>query len=74
MSKAGKIQSIPTTSVTGYWDEGSDNEFPEQVRIVMSNGKRVWYQLPVEQPHPAFRKVIDLLDNMPVYGGYKYKK
>ena len=73
MSDRGKIQTIPTTMVTGYWDPGSSSEIPEEIKIVMANGTRAMYRLQVEQPHPQCLKAIDLIRimNETTYGGYK---
>ena len=73
MNERGKIQTIPTTMVTGYWDPGSSSEIPEAIKIVMSNGTRAVYRLQVEQPHPQCLKAIDLIRimNETTYGGYK---
>lgn len=73
MSDHGKIQTIPTTMVTGYWDPGSSSEIPEAIKIVMANGTRAVYRLQVEQPHPQCLKAIDLIRimNETTYGGYK---
>ena len=75
MSDRGKIQTIPTTMVTGYWDPGSSSEIPEAIKIVMANGTRAVYRLHVEQPHPQCLKAIDLIRIMTynTYGGYKAK-
>ena len=73
MSDRGKIQTIPTTMVTGYWDPGSSSDIPEAIKIVMANGTRAVYRLQVEQPHPQCLKAIDLIRimNETTYGGYK---
>lgn len=73
MNDRGKIQTIPTTMVTGYWDPGSSSEIPEAIKIVMVNGTRAVYRLQVEQPHPQCLKAIDLIRimNETTYGGYK---
>ena len=75
MNDRGKIQTIPTTMVTGYWDPGSSSEIPEAIKIVMANGTRAVYRLQVEQPHPQCLKAIDLIRimNETTYGGYKTK-
>ena len=51
MSEA-KIRTLPTTMVTGYWDDGSVSDVPEEVKIVMANGKKAVYRIMVEQPKP----------------------
>ena len=35
-----KIRTLPTTMVTGYWDDGSISDVPERIKVVMSDGKR----------------------------------
>lgn len=62
MSERGKIQTIPTTMVTGRWDKGSVSKVPENVKIVMADGTRAEYRLVVEQP--AFRRCMDIIQNM----------
>ena len=47
------------------------NKYPDIVRIPMDDGTVQDYQIVIQQPHPAFKKVVDLLDKLPVYGGYK---
>lgn len=75
MSEDGRIQTIPTTMVTGYWDPGSTNKIPETVKIVMADGTRAHYRLEIEQPHPQCVKAVDLIRIMQnaTYGGYKGK-
>lgn len=48
------------------------NDYPDAVLIAMDNGQVIKYDFPVEQPHPAFKKVMHLIDSLPVYGGYKH--
>ena len=60
----------PLVSVTTV-RECEWNPYPDIVRIPMSDGTVQNYQILVPQPHPAFKKVVDLLDKLPVYGGYK---
>ena len=43
-----KIRTIPTTMVTGYWDDGSVSEYPEQIKVVMSNNRKVLYRIAVD--------------------------
>lgn len=66
-----KIQTIPTTIVTGYWDPGSVSEIPENVKIVMANGKKANYRLTIEQPRPQLRKDLDKFTKLCV--GYERK-
>ena len=75
MSDSGRIQTIPTTIVTGYWDPGSSSKVPESVKIVMSDGSRAMYRLDIRQPHPQCVKALDLIRIMKsnTYSGYKPK-
>lgn len=66
---SGKIQTIPTTSVTGYWDPGSESKVPETVKVVMADGTRVMYRMEIEQPHPCFLAAMDNIKNLE---GYRY--
>ena len=54
--------------------DGDWSTYPERIRVPMGDGHVATYRLETQQPHPAFRMVIDLLDKMPVYGGYKYEE
>ena len=67
-----KIQTIPTTIVTGYWDPGSVSEIPENIKIVMANGKRALYRLAVEQPRPQLREQLDEFSRVCI--GYERRK
>ena len=73
MSERGKVQTVPTTMVTGYWDDGSVSEYPETVKIVMANGKRVLYRIEVRQPAPNTLKPSEMARIMAghIYGGMK---
>ncbi len=66
-----KIQTIPTTIVTGYWDPGSVSEIPENVKIVMANGKKAIYRLAVEQPKPQLLESLDRFTRLCI--GYEWK-
>ena len=67
-----KIQTIPTTIVTGYWDPGSVSEIPENIKIVMANGKKAIYRLAVDQPRPQLRDQLDEFSRLCV--GYERRK
>ena len=71
-----KIRTIPTTMVTGYWDEGSVSDVPEQIKVVMANGARVTYRIEVVQPKPNTLTPSEMarIFTDHVYGGYKNKK
>lgn len=71
MANVKQHKPIPDV-VPVYRSEWS--EYPDEILVAFRNGHFVRYQLEASQPHPAFRKVIDLIDNMPVYGGYKATK
>ena len=47
-----KIRTLPTTMVTGYWDDGSVSDVPEEVKVVMADKRTVRYRIMVEQPKP----------------------
>ena len=68
---SGKIQTIPTTSVTGYWDPGSESKVPETVKVVMADGTRVMYRMEIEQPHPVLGKQLDEFTELCI--GYERK-
>ncbi len=55
----GKIRTLPTLMVTGYWDEGSVSEIPENIKIVMANKQKAQYRLVIEQPRPQLREALD---------------
>ena len=68
-----KIRTLPTTMVTGYWDDGSVSDVPEEVKIVMANGKKAVYRSMVEQPKPKTLRPSEMARIMknPIFGGYK---
>ena len=72
MSEA-KIRTIPTTMVTGYWDDGSVSEVPEQIKVVMANGARVMYRIEVVQPRPNVLSPSEMARVMKdhIFGGQK---
>jgi len=73
VSDRGKVQTVPTTMVTGYWDPGSVSEFPEEIKVVMANGARVRYRIEVVQPAPNTLKPSEMARIMAghIYGGTK---
>lgn len=75
MSEA-KVRTLPTTMVTGYWDDGSVSDIPEEVKIVMANGKKAVYRLMVEQPKPNVMTPSEMARIFAehIYGGNKYGK
>lgn len=70
---ASRIQTLPTLSVTGYWDEGSVSEVPEQVKVVLSDGRHAIYHINVEQPKPNTLTPSEMARIMKdhIFGGYK---
>ena len=72
MSEA-KIRTLPTTMVTGYWDDGSVSDVPEEVKIVMANGKKAVYRIMVEQPKPNTLTPSEMARIMKnhIFGGIK---
>lgn len=71
---AGKIQTLPTTIITGYWDPGSVSDVPENIKVVMANKKRAVYRLVVEQPRPQLRDCLDKFSEICVGYERKFKK
>ena len=71
MSERGKIQTIPTTMVTGYWDQGSVSDVPERIKVVMSDNRRVMYRIEVKQPKPNVLSPSEMARIMKghIYGG-----
>ena len=67
----GKLRSIPTLAVVGVWDEKSQSEDPENVKILMSTGKWVMYRIEVVQPKPQLKEQLDEFTNLCV--GYERK-
>ena len=68
-----KVQTLPTLSVTGYWDEGSVSDVPEQIKVVMSDGRRAMYHINVEQPKPNVLRpseMVRIMENH-IFGGVK---
>lgn len=64
------VKAEPLVSITTV-RESDWNPYPDIVRIPMSDGTVQNYQIITPQPHPAFKAVINLLDKLPTYGGYK---
>ena len=72
MSEA-KIRTLPTTMVTGYWDDGSVSDVPEEVKVVMADKRTVRYRIMVEQPKPNTLTPSEMARIMKnhIFGGYK---
>ena len=60
----------PLAEVKPIW-EHDWSDYPDIIRVAMEDGKVINYYIDVELPHPAFTKAMDLIDKLPVYGGYK---
>ena len=72
MKKTVRIMPLP--KVTGFWNhEWSD--YPDVLRVPMSDGQVVTYERKIEQPHPKCMKTVELIRMMNdcTYGGYKAK-
>lgn len=72
--KEGQISPIP--DVFPVW-EHDWSDYPDMIRVAMADGNVVNYRIDVELPHPAFKRVMKLLEKIP-YGpsdkGYRHKK
>ena len=68
------VRTIPTTMVTGYWESDS-SQYPDRIKVVMADGKRVTYRIDIEQPHPQCVKSLELIQIMKkhIYGGNGYQ-
>lgn len=64
------VRVMPLPKVTGIWDRES-SQYPDRIRIPMSDGTVVTYRIDVEMPHPAFIEAMDGLWRMRV--GYRAK-
>ena len=60
--RCGKVQTIPTTMVTGYWDPDSTSEIPDVLLVPMSDGTVVQYYPQIEQP--AFKESLEIIRGM----------
>ena len=65
-----EVSVLPLPKVTGVW-EHDVSQYPDRVRIPMSDGKVVTYRIEIDQPHPCFTAAMDNLDRMVV--GYHAK-
>lgn len=66
------IKAAPLARVKFEY-ERDISQYPDTIRVPMSDGNVVTYRIDIQQPHPSFKAVIDLFDKLPVYGGYKCK-
>ena len=75
MPEAEKERARPLVPLKAIYNEDI-SEYPLVLRVPMDNGNVVDYQIAIEMPPPAFKRVMKLLDKIP-YGlsdkGYKAK-
>lgn len=64
----------PLIDVSPVW-ERECSIYPDAIKIPMSDGKVVTYRMEVTQPqfHPSYQKAMEIVENMPIYNGYKAK-
>lgn len=67
MSREPRVK--PLLNVTGTCDT-DESDYYDVIRLPMEDGTVVDYQRIIHQ-QPAFKRVMNLLDKLPVYGGYK---
>lgn len=70
MCKPAEGQIVPLADVTPVW-EHDYSDYPDMIRVAMEDGKVVNYRIDVQMPHPAFRKVMKLMEKIP-YGVSQY--
>ena len=70
MCKPAEGQIAPLADVTPIWDHDY-SDYPDLIRVAMEDGKVVNYRIDVQMPHPAFRKVMKLMEKIP-YGVSQY--
>ena len=51
----------PLVNLTTIWDKDSVSEYADEVRIPMEDGHVITYRQVVDQPHPAFQRVMNIL-------------
>ena len=75
MSEPKTIRILPLPKVTGFW-EHEESDYPDEIRVPMSDGKVITYRREIEQPHPQCMKAVDLIRimNNHTYGGKHAKK
>ena len=78
MNGKGDIRIMPMCNPLPLWDEGSDSEYPDVLRMAFRNGKIRTYRLvddTVQQPKPHVIRTEDLnrMFTENTYGGYKAK-
>ena len=65
-----EIQVLPLPKVKGYWIHKA-SRYPDVIKVPMSDGKVVKYEIAVEMPHPCFTAAMANLKKMCV--GYDGK-
>ena len=60
----------PLAPVTAEWLHES-SEYPDRIRLTMWDGTVQFYILDTHQPAPHVIPAKEILNCMPVYGGYK---
>ena len=58
-----EIRVMPLPKVTGVWDHDA-SRYPDRIRIPMSDGKVVTYNIDVSMPHPCFEAAMKNVMNM----------
>ena len=58
-----EIRVMPLPKVTGVWEHDS-SRYPDRIRVPMSDGKVVTYNISVEMPHPCFEAAMKNLGKM----------
>ena len=66
-------QNSDAPDLVRYWDEGSVSEVPEQVKVVLSDGRHAIYHINVEQPKPNTLTPSEMARIMKdhIFGGIK---
>ena len=54
---------MPLPRVTGLWDHDS-SRYPDRIRIPMSDGKVVTYNIDLNMPHPCFEAAMKNIERM----------
>ena len=67
-----EVRVLPLPKVTGGW-EHDVSQYPDRVRIPMSDGKVVTYRIEIDQPHPCFTAAMENIRNMNGYYGRRAK-
>ena len=72
MSEPKTIRIMPLPKVTGFW-QTEYSDYPDVIRVPMSDGRVITYRREMEQPEPRVMKSLDLIRmmNENTYGGYK---